>query len=72
VLLDIEFKGGMEGWETLKEIRKIVPEISVLILTGGLQELGLEKKIKESGALGLITKPIQIDRLEPMLRSYLK
>jgi len=72
VLLDIEFKGGINGWDALKEMKKVDPKIKVLILTGSVQELGLEKQIQESGALGLITKPIQIDTLEPTLHSYLK
>ncbi len=72
VLLDIQFKGGMDGWGALKEMKKITPYIKVLILTGSVQEAGLEQQVKESGALGLITKPIPIDTLEPTLHSYIQ
>ncbi len=61
VVLDVKMP-GMDGLETLKEIKKRHRHIEVIMLTGhGSVESGL--KGMENGAYDYIMKPFQIDDL---------
>lgn len=71
VLLDLQMPGGMDGWETLKQMRQIAPNVRVVILTGSVPDRGLEQLALKEGAIGIITKPIQIDELVPKIRSLI-
>lgn len=70
VLLDLQMT-GIDGWETLKQMRGIAPNIQVVILTGSVPDRELEEKAASGGALGFITKPIQLDDLVPQIRGFL-
>ena len=62
VLLDI-LMPGMDGIDTLKEIRRIDPRVGVIMITGVLDgELG--KRAMELGASDYITKPLNLHYLE--------
>ena len=61
VLLDI-WMPGMDGIETLKEIKKYNPHIQVVIITGhGTIETAV--KATKLGAFDLIEKPLSIDKI---------
>jgi two-component system nitrogen regulation response regulator NtrX len=61
VLLDI-WMPGMDGIETLKEIKKYHPHIQVIIITGhGNVETAV--KATKLGAFDLIEKPLSIDKI---------
>ena len=61
VLLDI-WMPGIDGIETLKEIRKENPYIQVIIITGhGTIETAV--KATKLGAFDLIEKPLSIDKV---------
>lgn len=61
VLLDI-WMPGMDGLETLKEIKKDYPEIPVVIITGhGNIETAI--KATKAGAFDLIEKPLSFDKI---------
>jgi len=61
VLLDI-WMPGMDGIETLKEIKKENPSIQVIIITGhGTIETAV--KATKLGAFDLIEKPLSIDKI---------
>jgi DNA-binding response OmpR family regulator len=62
VLLDIMMP-GMGGIDVLKEIKKIDPEIGV-IMTTGLKDVELAKRTLDLGAYDYITKPFNLDYLE--------
>jgi len=61
-LLDIKMK-GMDGLETLRQIREVDPDAKVIMVTA----LDEQEKIEEAyrcGAMGYITKPLVLDHLE--------
>ncbi len=69
---DLQMPGGMDGWETLKQMRQIAPAVRVVILTGSTPDQGLEELVLKEGAIGLLTKPIQIDELAPKIRALIR
>jgi DNA-binding NtrC family response regulator len=62
VILDIKMPGGMDGIQTLREIKKLRPETEVLLLTGhGSVETSVEG-MKE-GAFDYLLKPVKLEQL---------
>lgn len=61
ILLDIQMP-KMSGVEALKEIRKIAPEVKVIMLTGEKAPEMMESAAR-LGASHYMTKPIQLDEL---------
>ena len=66
VILDIKMPGGMDGIETLKEIKKIQPLSEVILLTG---HASVESSIEgmRCGAFGYVLKPIKLEELFPKI-----
>jgi len=62
VLLDIMMP-GMDGIDTLEEIRRIDPRVGVIMITGVLDEK-LGKRAMKLGAFDYITKPLDLAYLE--------
>ena len=64
VILDIKMPGGMDGIETLKEIKKIQPLSEVILLTG---HASVESSIEgmRLGAFDYVLKPIKLEELFP-------
>ncbi|MEW6352096.1 MAG: response regulator [Thermodesulfobacteriota bacterium] len=61
VVLDVKMP-DMDGITTLKEIKKIKPDVEVIMLTGhASMEAAMEGM--ESGAFDYLMKPIEIDEL---------
>jgi DNA-binding NtrC family response regulator len=62
VLLDIKMPGGMDGIETLREIKRIQPLVEVLLLTG---HASVETSIEgmKQGAFDYLLKPMKFDDL---------
>ena len=62
VLLDIKMPGGMDGIETLREIKRIQPLAEVLLLTG---HASVETSIEgmKLGAFDYLLKPMKFDDL---------
>ena len=61
VVLDIKMP-GMDGHETLHEIKKRLPDLPVIILTGH-GALPSAREAREKGAFDYLTKPCDIDTL---------
>jgi len=62
VILDIKMPGGMDGIETLREIKRHRPLIEVLLLTG---HASVETSIEgmKLGAFDYLMKPIKLEEL---------
>ncbi len=62
VILDVKMPGGMDGIETLREIKKIQPLAEVLLLTG---HASVETSIEgmKLGAFDYLLKPIKLEEL---------
>ena len=65
VLLDI-IMPGMNGIDTLKEIKKVDPAVGVIMVTAVVDE-ELAKRAFELGAYEYITKPLDLNYLENVL-----
>jgi len=61
VLLDLKMP-GMNGWETLKELRKIQPEIKI-IFTSGYSDSDVNPLVSESEQVTFLPKPYAVDAL---------
>lgn len=62
VLLDIMMP-GMNGIDTLKEIKKIDPDVPVIMVTGVTDE-EIAKSAIEQGAYDYVSKPIDFEYLD--------
>jgi DNA-binding NtrC family response regulator len=62
VILDIKMPGGMDGIETLREIKRLEPLTEVLLLTG---HASVETSIEgmKLGAFDYLLKPIKLEDL---------
>lgn len=62
IILDIKMPGGMDGIETLREIKKIQPLVEVILLTG---HASVETSIEgmKLGAFDYCLKPIKFEEL---------
>lgn len=62
VVLDIKMPGGMDGIETLREMKKIQPIAEVILLTG---HASVETSIEgmKLGAFDYILKPVKLEDL---------
>lgn len=67
VLMDIEMP-GMDGVETFKEIRKILPEINVVMMTAYAVEDLIAEALRE-GAYGVLYKPLDIEKVLNLVES---
>ena len=69
VFLDINME-DMDGYEVLKEIRKIDPQAKVVMLTG-VKDREAKQKSTRLGASGFINKPIVMEEFEAVLRTLI-
>lgn len=65
VLLDVHMR-GMDGIETLKEIKAIDKDIAVIMVTGDKDE-DVVKTARELGADDYITKPLSLEYLDKVV-----
>ena len=72
ILLDL-MMGGIDGFETFKEIRKIkdFQDIPIIALTAKAQE-GDKENVLECGFTGYISKPFRAQQLIEEVDAYLK
>ncbi len=69
VLMDIQLP-GMNGLQTSTEIKKLSPNVPIIVQTAFGQD-GYEQKIKEVGCEDILFKPINFDSLFAKLKRFL-
>lgn len=62
ILLDVRMP-KMDGIETLREIRKVDPDVGVIMVTA-VQEIAVGREALKLGAADFVTKPINLEYLE--------
>ncbi|NLP37317.1 MAG: response regulator [Firmicutes bacterium] len=70
VLLDMKMS-GMDGLETLTELKKESPHLSIIIMTA-YEELEVLKEAERRGAAGYISKPFDIEELKRIIAEKLR
>ncbi|BAF61021.1 MAG: response regulator [Pelotomaculum sp.] len=70
ILLDIKMP-GMNGLETLEELRKIAPDTPVVIMTA-YGELDIIAEAKKRGVQHYISKPFDLDDARYLIRGLLE
>jgi len=61
ILMDIKMP-GMNGVETLKEIKMIRPDVTVVMMTAYAVE-DLIKEAQREGAYGVLHKPLDVEKM---------
>jgi diguanylate cyclase (GGDEF)-like protein len=70
VLMDIRMP-GIDGLETYKEVKRIIPTAAVIMMTGDSKE-NLVKKAIEEGAYTIIYKPFNVKKVIKIVEEALK
>ncbi len=63
VILDVTLPGGLNGIETLEEMRKIDHDVRAVFSTGYHFEEPLLTELRRGGYVGVLPKPYKVDRL---------
>ena len=70
VLLDIRMENGMDGVQTLVQLRERYPALTVVMMSAQ-QDIEIAVKTMELGAKRYITKPISIDKILSNVQPFL-
>lgn len=70
VLLDIKMP-GMSGLEVLRELRKISPDLTVVMMTA-YGELNIVNEAKSMGVVHYIVKPFDLNEVRYLIKGLLK
>ncbi|MCD1655550.1 PAS domain S-box protein [Treponema zuelzerae] len=70
VLMDVQMP-EMDGYETTRRIRAVLPDLPVIALTAAVQEEDF-RRIAESGMNGHMEKPLNTEKLFTILKKYLQ
>jgi len=69
VLLDIKIP-GIDGIEILKRMKKIVPDIKVIVMTA-YGELNMIEEAMELGAITYFAKPFDIEEMRDTVKKHI-
>ena len=67
IFLDI-IMPGISGIDTIEEIKKYLPEIKTIIMTGALIDGSLLAELKRKGVAGCLQKPFDIERVLEIIK----
>lgn len=71
VITDLRMPGGISGDEVLRQIATKMPGIPVIVLTGH-GSIDAAVKAMQNGAYDFLTKPLNLDQLETIVKKALK
>jgi two-component system, cell cycle sensor histidine kinase and response regulator CckA len=71
VILDMIMPGGINGYETYVELKRIKPDIKVILASGHAKDELVEKSL-ELGVTAYIKKPYRVDEICKVIRNILK
>jgi len=69
VFLDLKMP-DMDGFEVMKELKKIDPNVKVIMITGS-EEKESQNKAKKLGAVDYIIKPLDLEDLHQKIQTYI-
>ncbi len=70
VIMDLTVPGGMGGQETIKEMKKIDPDVKAIVASGYSEDPVLAN-FEEYGFMGMVAKPFRLEELSQTLASIL-
>ena len=70
VILDLTIIGGMGGKETIKELKKIDPDVKAVVSSGYSDDDAMAN-YREYGFIAKIEKPYTLDKLKKLLNEIL-
>ncbi len=70
VLLDLNLRSGLNGWEVFAAIRRMNPEASV-VATSGQYSQGDVERFQAMGFAGFLPKPYSLERFDHVMRAAL-
>ena len=71
IILDMIMPGGMNGYETYLELKKIKPDIKVIIASGHAETSLIDKSLEE-GVIDYLKKPYRVIEICKMIHAILK
>ncbi len=63
VLLDVRMPGGLDGVEVLRRLRRLAPDLPVIMVTGS-EDLALARETLALGAFDYVSKPFDVRYLD--------
>jgi DNA-binding response OmpR family regulator len=67
-ILDIHVP-DMNGLETFARLAELLPGIAVIFISGDSDD-SIGRSVRDLGGLGLVSKPIDLDRVRGLIRRY--
>jgi len=70
VIMDLTIPGGMGGEETIRELKKLDPDVKAIVSSGYVNDANFNN-IKERGFDGMVPKPFNLEELAETLRKVI-
>jgi PAS domain S-box-containing protein len=71
VILDLTIQGGMGGREAVKKLQAVDPQVKAIVSSGYSMDDSMSK-FKESGFVGILTKPYRVETLSETINRVMK
>jgi CheY-like chemotaxis protein len=71
VILDMIMPGGMNGYETYLELKKVKPDVKVILASGHAETILINKALK-AGVINYLKKPYRVSEICKVMSSILK
>ena len=71
ILLDIKLAGAMDGRDVLSALRRHDKETKVIVITGNMLSQERIQEIKEMGIIDFLLKPVEVQRLDQIVKKVL-